>query len=66
MRTLTLTHTAGGHDVGSTITTTEGAAATLVALGYAQVIESDDKPKRGRPSKATKPEDDAKVDTESE
>ena len=62
MATLTLTQAAGGHDAGSTIETSDGAAATLVALGYAQHSETADKPKRGRPAKATKVDDDLKVD----
>jgi hypothetical protein len=52
MATLTLTQAAGGHDAGSTIETSDGAAATLVALGYARHTEAADKPKRGRAARS--------------
>jgi len=51
MTKVTITHKVSGHEVGDTLETSTKAAEYLVSSGYAEPFESDEKPKRGRPSK---------------
>jgi hypothetical protein len=52
MTKVTITHKLAGHQVGDTLETSTKAAQYLVDAGYADALTDDEKPKRGRPSKA--------------
>jgi hypothetical protein len=51
MTSVTITKKVAGHKAGDTLNTSPGAAQFLINAGYADALESDDKPKRGRPTK---------------